>query len=379
MAVLLAFAAGTAAANLYYNQPMLGLMAGELGIGGNIGLITTFTQLGYTGGMLLLVPLGDRLDRKRMILAECFVLVLAAAASAISPNFAWLAIASVVVGVNATIAQLIIPLAADLASPAKRGQAVGTVFSGVLAGILLARTLSGAVGQTFGWRAMYWCAAAVALGLGVLLSFKLPRVKPRSSLPYQELLRSMGKLLARHASLRRACGVQACLFAGFSAFWSILALLLEGPDYGMGAAVAGAFGIIGLVGIGIASWGGRLADRYGPRTGTGVGIVSSGIAFLIFAGVPSIAGLVAGVIFLDLGIALAQVSNQSMILGLDEDARSRINTIYVTAIFSGGTLGSAMASFAWQWAGWMAVSLLGLTLAAIALIIHIGGRQEARA
>ncbi|WP_427183845.1 MFS transporter [Bordetella bronchialis] len=370
----LAVTAGAAVANLYYSQPMLALIAATFHAGEGIGLITMCTQLGYTVGLVLLVPLGDRLERRRLILAQCVLLIAAAVACAIAPSFNSLIAASILLGVGATITQLIIPFAADLAPDTTRGQAVGVVFSGLLAGILLARTLSGAIGQLLGWRAMFWVAAGIALALGAMMFMMLPRVAPKSRLPYARLLGSMVQLPFTHAPLRRACATQACLFGLFSAFWSVLALMLAEPPYRMGSAVAGAFGIVGLIGVGAASWGGKLADRYGARNGVGAGIVACAVSFVVFALAPSMAGLVVGVILLDLGVSLAQVSNQSLILSLDAQARSRINTVYVTAIFFGGAFGSGAASVAWHRGGWQAVSMLGLGLALAALAIHIHDR-----
>jgi predicted MFS family arabinose efflux permease len=374
----LAITAGAAVANLYYSQPMLALIAETFRSGAEIGLITTCTQLGYTIGLILLVPLGDRLERRRLILWQCALLIAAAVACAIAPSFATLIAASIMLGVGATITQLIIPFAADLAPDATRGQAVGVVFSGLLAGILLARTVSGAIGQLLGWRAMFWVAAGIALALGIMMFLLLPRVAPKSRLPYTRLLGSMMRLLVTHAPLRRACATQACLFGLFSAFWSVLALLLAQPPYQMGAAVAGAFGIVGLIGVGAASWGGKLADRYGARNGVGAGILACAISFVVFALAPSMTGLVVGVILLDLGVSLAQVSNQSLILGLDAEARSRVNTVYVTAIFFGGAFGSGAASVAWHRGGWEAVSMLGLGLALVALAVHVHDRMTAK-
>jgi cyanate permease len=172
--------------------------------------------------------------------------------------------------------------------------------------------------------------------------------------------------------------VQSCLFAIFTAFWSVLALLLERPPYNLGAAVAGAFGLVGLIGICTASIGGRGTDRFGTQNGVTVGILACAISFVIFYSVRQLVGLIAGVILLDFGIALAQVSNQSLILGLNQDARSRINTIYITTIFFGGAFGSGAASIAWRRSGWSAVSLLGLGVSLLALAIHIYGRHAAR-
>jgi predicted MFS family arabinose efflux permease len=371
---ILAVTAGTAVANLYYSQPMLALIADSFNEAGRIGLIAMCTQIGYTIGLVLLVPLGDRVNRRNLILALCLLIFLSSIACALAPGFIWLAFASVLVGIGATITQMVIPLAVDLASPESRGRAVGVVFSGLLCGILLARTVSGAVGQAFGWRFMFWLAAGIALLLAIVLFCVLPNTKPKSSMPYTQLLSSLLRLFVIHSPLRRSCIIQACMFGGFSAFWSVLALLLQGPPYHYGAAIAGAFGIVGLIGVGAASLGGRLTDRYGARNGVGAGVLFVLVSFLVFAFWQSLAGLVVGVIILDLGVSLTQVSNQTLILGLDAEARSRINTIYVTSIFFGGTFGSGIASFAWHHGGWTMVSMAGLALAAVALLVHIHDR-----
>lgn len=375
----LAVAAGAAVANLYYNQPMLGLIAGSFSAGGEISIIAMVTQLGYALGLTLLVPLGDRVNRRGLILAQCAVIVVAMAACALSPSLATLAAASFAAGIGATLAQQVVPFAADLAEPAQRGRTIGTVMSGLLAGILLARTLSGAVGGAFGWRAMFWLGAALALGLGVLLAAMLPNTKPKSTASYPALLRSLGHLVKEHGTLRRASLAQACLFACFSVFWSTLALLLEGAPFHMGSTVAGLFGIVGLVGVGAATTAGRVADRRGPHDGAGVGIILALVSFGIFGFFPSIPGLILGVILLDLGVQMSMVSHQSMIFALGEETRSRLNTVYMTTLFLGGALGSGAASIAWEYRGWPAVCLLGAGLCVVSMLLHMWERAAVRA
>ena len=373
----MAITAGASVANLYYNQPMLGLIADRFHVGGEISVIAMATQLGYAAGLLLLVPLGDRVDRRGLILWQCGALIVALVACALAPSLLLLAVASLAIGVASTIAQQVVPFAADLAEPAQRGRTVGTVMSGLLCGILLARTLSGFVGAAFGWREMFWLGAGLAVLMTLLLAVMLPHSTPKTTMSYPKLLRSLGYLVAEHPTLQRASMIQACLFGAFSVFWSTLALLLQGPPYHRGAAVAGLFGIVGLVGVGAASLAGRLADRRGPRGGVGIGILLVIASFAAFGLLPSMMGLVIGVILLDLGVQMAMVSNQTLIFALGEATRARLNTIYVTALFLGGAVGSGAASVAWERGGWPAVSVLGAALAVIAIGIHLWDRAAA--
>jgi predicted MFS family arabinose efflux permease len=369
----LTITAGAAVANLYYNQPMLGLMAHSFAAGGEISLITLCAQLGYAAGLVLLVPLGDRMDRRTLILGQTALLALAMVLCALAPNL-WLeATGALIAGIGATIAQHVVPFAADLARPEDRGRTVGTVMSGLLAGILVARTLSGAVGGAFGWRAMFWLAAVLALLLAALLAAVLPHSAPKTRLSYAALLASLGDLIRAHPLLRRATLIQACLFGGFSVFWSTLALLLERPPYHLGSAAAGLFGLVGLVGVGAASLAGRVADRRGPGPLVGVGAACVLAAFVVFGLLPSLAGLIGGVILLDLGVQMALVSNQARIYALGEATRSRINTVFITGLFLGGAAGSGLASLAWEQGGWPAVSGLGAALGLAALAVHLAG------
>ena len=371
---LLALAAGLAVANIYYNQPVLGLVAAELKGGDHVGLVATITQLGYTLGLLLLVPLCDTLNRKKLILALCGLLVVSAAAAALAPGMAVLLMASAGMGVAATITQMVVPMAAELARDGERGKAVGIAFSGVLCGILLARVLSGAVGQWLGWREAFWLACGLALMLSALLAWRLPDLPRKSNLSYGRLLVSMLHLLRDYRALRYAALIQACVFGAFSAFWSVLALYLQSPAYGLGASVAGSFGLVGLVGVLAAQAGGRLTDRFGVRYGVLLGSLTSIAAFVIMS-FNGMVALVVGVIVLDFGVSIAQVSNQSLILGLSESARGRVNTIYMTVFFLGGSLGSAVASQAWAAFRWQGVMLAGGGFAVAGLVFHLLERR----
>jgi len=372
----IALAVGAAVANLYYSQPMLGLIGVGLGEPDRVALIAMSTQIGYAAGLLLLVPLGDTLERRRLIVVQCLLLFAAITACALAPTLAALAFASFLVGVFATIAQLLIPLAADLAQESRRTHAIGAVYVGSLVGILLARAVSGIVSQALGWRAMFWIAAALMLMTAAMLAWTLPRLSPRSILSYGRLLGSLWHAFMRYPALRKVCAVQACVFGAFSVFWSVFALMLQGPPHHLGAAAAGAFGVIGLVGMVAVGVRARWVNHHGLRHSVPLGSACCALSFVVFAWAPGLAGIAAGIALLDIGVSLCQVSGQSLILGLEDGARSRINTVFMTASFAGGALGSGVASLAWQQGGWLAVSGAGFGLSVAALAIHVlAGRK----
>ena len=366
----MAVTCGIAVATIYFIQPLLGAV--ERDFPGSVWstLIPTLTQLGYAAGLFTLVPLGEIVDRRTLILAQLAGLSVALLAAAAAPSALLLGVASLVVGVFAAVAQQVVPLAATLAAPERRGAAVGEVMTGLLCGILFSRIAAGLVGVHLGWRAIFVVSSPLVLATAGWIAVMLPPQPPSSRVAYGRLLASLVQLWRDEPRLRIAALTQAALFAAFSAFWTVLALRLALPDLHLGADAAGLFGLLGAVGVFAAKPVGRWADRRGPQA---VLIGAAALVFaawLVFALWRSVAGLLVGVVVLDLGVQSALVSNQHVIYGLRPEARSRVNTVFMGGVFLGGAAGSAMAAVAWRSGGWTAVSGLGLAAAAFACAVQ---------
>jgi predicted MFS family arabinose efflux permease len=370
---LLGLGAGLGAASLYYNQPMLGALAAELGAApAEIGYVPTLTQLGYAGGILFLAPFGDRYDRRRVILIKGALLTLGLLAMALASSVTVLCVLSVVVGVAATLAQDCVPAAAALAPAASRGKIVGRVMTGLLLGILLSRVVSGTVTQLFGFRAMFGLAGAFVLGLTLLMARGLPSFPAMTALPYRALLASLFSLLRRHSALRRAALAQGLLGVAFSAFWSTLAVMLHGPPFGYGSSVAGAFGLAGAAGALAAPVAGNMSDRRGPGVVTRVGallVVGSFVAMAVAPG--SLALLIAGTLIFDLGVQAALIAHQSIIYGLEPAARSRLNAVLIGTKFLGMSSGAALGAEALSRFGWRGVCTVAGAAALLALVVRL--------
>jgi predicted MFS family arabinose efflux permease len=285
-------------------------------------------------------------------------------------NLLWISIASFAVGLCGAAVHIIVPFAAQLAPENRRGHVLGTVFSGLLIGILLARTFSGMVASFFGWRAVYWIAALGMLCLMALLRARLPKVPPQSKLPWPALMRSLVDLVRDHPALRESAFLGAALLCVFSAFWTTLVFLLQTPPYHYGSSVAGLFGLVGAAGALCAPIVGRFADRRGPRFTILLALLTTLASFLLLGVLGKMmAGLIVGVILLDVGVQSGHVANQTRIYGLDPGARSRLNTVYMFCYFSGGSIGSWLGAICWQREGWTAVCAFGIAVMAMALLM----------
>jgi len=371
---LLTVAAGMAVANLYYNQPLLADIAHSFAISASqVGFLGTLTQLGYALGLLLLVPLGDSRARRPLIVTLLVLEAGALLANAFAPGVAWIVLTSFAVGFLTVVPQIILPFAASLADDRQRGRIVGTVLSGILTGILLARTVSGFIGAQLGWRVMYGIAAGLMLLLALVLWRALPRQPQTSSTPYLELLGSLWKIIQTEPALRPVCLFGALTFATFNIFWVTLAFFLRTPPYHFGSAVVGLFGVVGVVGIMVAPQVGRLADRTGnPRLTISLGLLIMLLAFgLFWLFGSSLWGLIVGVILLDLGSQTMLTSCQAIVQSLRPEARSRLNTIYMTCYFLGGAAGSALGSSGWGFGGWACVCAIGVLLLLSALVVFL--------
>jgi predicted MFS family arabinose efflux permease len=366
----MAIGSGLSVANLYYSQPLLERMAGDFSVSASrMGIVATATQVGYALGMMLLAPLGDLLERRRLIVVLLGVTALTLAAVAAAPSFAWLAIASLAMGAATVTPQIIIPFAAAIAEPHERGKVVGTVMSGLLIGILLARTASGFLGSHLGWRAVFWLAAGLMVGLMILMAKALPTSTPTlAGTSYATLMRSLVGLVRDLPELRTSALFGGLAFASFSVFWTVLAFHLAGPPFGYGSDVVGLFGLVGAAGALAAPLVGTFADRRGPRWSIGLGLTTMLASFAVLAAFGwSLTGLVVGVLLLDVGAQGNHISNQTRIYGLMPEARSRLNTVYMVSFFLGGALGSAAGAAAWPRYGWPGACAVGAAFLVAAL------------
>jgi len=379
---LLAGGTGLTVAALYYSQPTLGVLAGDLHASPRqIGWIPTLTQFGYAIGLLLLAPLGDRFDRRNIILLKAVILCAALLLTGLAPGLGVLLAASLLVGLFATVAQDIVPAAATLAPPHERGKAVGTVMTGLLMGILLSRVVSGFVAENFGWRTVFIAAAVSVALLAVVLAKGLPRFAPTSTQSYPELLKSLAHLWVEYPKLRQAALAQALLALGFSAFWSTLAVMLHEAPFHLGSAAAGSFGLAGAMGALAAPFAGRLADRHGParviRITVGVTVVSFASMLLmpLLPAPAQLALLALATVGFDLGVQASLISHQTIVYGIAPEARSRLNAILMTCMFVGMSLGGLLGAQALAAWGWTGVVLLATVSSIGALLVRLRARN----
>ena len=354
------------------------LIAHDLGVPeGTVGLIPGFTLAGFALGLLTLVPLGDRFDRRRLVLIQTGCACVFALLAAVAPGLPLLLAASLGLGMASTVPQQLVPFAAAMSPPQERGRSVGTVVSGIMIGILLGRTIGGGVSALLGWRAVFMMAAGFMVIVGVVTSFLLPVGRPTTDLSYRRLLASLWPLARDHRLLRDAMVTQALLWAAFNAFWANLASLLADSPLHLGSFWAGAFGLVGAAGALAASVGGRAADRIGPWRVVAYSIALVTIAYVVLFGASvSMAALLVGVVVLDFGLQAALVSNQMRAFSIDPAAQGRINTLYMTATFLGGAVGAAISGWLMSLFGWSGVASLGCAAGLAAGLYHAGSHDR---
>ncbi|MBV8467984.1 MAG: MFS transporter, partial [Burkholderiales bacterium] len=323
-------------------------------------------------------PLGDRFDRRKLVLGQIALAFVFASTAAIAPSIWTLIAASFGLGIVSCVPQQLVPFAAVMSRPTERGRSVGTVVSGIMVGILLGRTIAGVVGATYGWRAVYGMEAAFMVPVWIAAASLLPQGVPSTNLSYGRLLASLWPLARDHRPIRESMLVQALLWACFNAFWVNLAALLATGQWHLGSAWAGGFGIIGAAGAFAASLGGRVSDRLGARRVVGVSIGIVTLAYLLLWGADaSLALLVIGVVVLDIGVQAGLVSNQTRAFAVDPKAQGRINSLYMTATFFGGAIGTVVSGWLMTRFGWSGVVAMGIALGVIATLVHLLGSPRA--
>ena len=370
--LFMAACTGLIVANLYYCQPLIVLIANEFKIPeANAGTITYLTQAGYAIGLFFMVPLGDKLERKKQILITTFASVIALIIAATAKSFLLLQIASLLIGITSIVPQLILPLAASLSSVEQRGKVIGTIMSGLLVGILLSRTLSGFIGQVLGWRSMFYIAAGLCLLIFFVIQKKIPVNKPQFQGTYGQLIQSLFTLIKTQPVLREATAINVFSFAQFGAFWTTMVLLLSGEPFHFNSATIGLFGIVGASGALAAPLVGKLGDKGGSRVAVGYGCLLILISFLIFYfSVESVIGIAIGIVFIDIGIQGVHISNQTRVYSLLPEARNRLNTVFMSFSFLGTAAGSAYGLLLWKLGGWHAVTIGCAVLSLLALTVY---------
>ncbi len=371
LVVVFAVSTGLVVANNYYAQPLLAAIAESFDASTtSVGLIVTASQIGYAIGLALVVPLGDQVDRRSLISVLLALAVSGLLVMAVAPGWQLLGAAALVVGVATVVGQVLIPLAATLAADHERGAVIGNVMTGLLLGILGSRVVAGLIAEVAGWRTVFFVAAAAMIVALVWLRRTLPDVPPTEALPYRQLLSSVVQLVRTEPVLRERMLYGAVTFAGFGVFWTSIAFLLASPPYGWSDARIGLFTLFGVAGAVAAQFAGRGADRGHSRAQTGVFLAATVVGFGFAAiGAHTLAVLAGAVALLELGIQGTHITNQHEIYTLRPDARSRVNTAYMTAYFAAGAAGSGLSAWMYGAYGWTAVCLLGAAFPALGLLV----------
>ncbi|GII78095.1 sugar transporter [Sphaerisporangium rufum] len=377
LVLLMSVATGLAVANNYFALPLLDLLGRDLGFGATTGgLIVAAGQAGYGLGLILLVPLGDLLERRRLAVVLYAATAAFALISATARSGTQLLIGSVLTAFTSVAAQIVVPYAATLAAPERRGRVVGTVMSGLMLGALLSRTVAGGLAELGGWRTVYWVSATLIAAVAVLLWRLLPPLHTPIGLSYPALLRSTVALLRHEPVLRWRAGIAALSLGSFNVLWTAMTFLLAGPRYGWSGAAIGALGLLGAAGVVATTVAGRLADRGHVQRVTAWGSAALAASWLLIgAGGAWLGWLLAGLVVLNVAHMAVLNSNQQVIYALRPEIRNRLNSVLMTAFFAGGAAGSALAALAWTRGGWPAVSVLGGTLGAGMFVLWLLERR----
>ena len=379
--LLMSVATGLAVASNYYAQPLLDTIARAFDLSASsAGFIVTAAQLGYAAGLLFLVPLGDMFERRMLIVSMTLLAAGGMLITASSQSLTMMIIGTALTGLFSVVAQILVPLAATLASPEKRGKVVGTIMSGLLLGILLARTVAGLLASLGGWRTVYWVASVLMVVMALALWRGLPKVKQENHLNYAQLLASVFSLFTRDKLLRTRAILGCLTFANFSILWTSMAFLLAAPPFNYSEGVIGLFGLAGAAGALGARPAGGLADKGKSHMTTSAGLVLLLLSWAaIWYGHTSVLALIVGILVLDLTVQGVHITNQTVIYRVKPDARNRLTAGYMTSYFIGGAAGSLISASAWQHAGWTGVCAIGAIVAALNLLVWWRGyhRQDA--
>lgn len=370
---LMTIGAGLVVANNYYNQPLLGKIARELNVSeataNNVAMIT---QIGYAAGLFLLVPLGDMFRKRKIILIDFVLIIASLLAFAFSQNITVMLVSSFFIGLSSVVPQMFVPLAAQLSAPEEKSKNVGMVMTGLLIGILGSRIFSGIVGEHLGWREVYYIGAGVLFVLWVLIFFLLPDIKPTFAGSYLGLLKSILYYIKTVPSLRLASVRGGLALGSFLAFWTTLTFHLERPPFFAGSDIAGELGIVGIGGALSAALVGRFVDKVNKNHLIACAALLMLISWVVM-GVWGFtyAGLIVGIFLIDVGLQTIHVSNQTIVFSTNPDATNRLNTVYMTSYFIGGSFGTFVGGKAWEYMGWNGVVLTGAAFVVVMLLIHL--------
>jgi predicted MFS family arabinose efflux permease len=369
-----AFAAGVSVANFYYVQPLLVDIGRSFGLDEAVmGLVPTLTQVGLGFGVLLLLPLGDVIDNRRLVSGAIALQAVALLVMATASNLILFFAASMVMGFTGITSYLLAPYVAHLVPSAERGRIIGLIARGAIIGILLARTVSGFIGYYIGWRAVYLFAAIAMLALLWLLRrYMAPLPRPTTA-PYAHLLLSLGKLVRNEPAVRRTVFTQALNFGSFNTLWLGLSLYLESPAFGLHSDSVGMFGLLGAAAAVAAPLAGRLVDRKGPQVTLRFALALTVAAWLFMVFAQGIIGVVVGIILIDLGASATDVSNRTILFRLHPDIRTRLMAVYSIGMFFSAGILSLLTTILWAHAGWLGVCLLGLGVTSLAFLANLQG------